>query len=62
MVTTQLGGGDPVTVMDVSRVVLEAIAAKFEGRLLDCHTARHGVAHAAFTLIEMELRKGSAAY
>jgi hypothetical protein len=29
--------------------------------ILDCHTARHGLAHAAFTLIEMELKEVSAA-
>jgi hypothetical protein len=42
-------------------VVLKALAVEFEGRVLDADTARHGLAHAAFTLIEMHLREISAA-
>jgi hypothetical protein len=41
----------------VSAVVLKAQAAEFGDRVLDADTARHGLAHAAFMLIEMHLRE-----
>jgi hypothetical protein len=37
---------EPITVPEVSQVVLEAIALAFGDRPLDCHTARRGLAHA----------------
>jgi len=46
--------------MEVSAVVLKALAAEFGDRVLDADTARHGLAHAGFTLIEMHLREVSA--
>lgn len=48
--------GEPVTVAEVSAAVLRAIATEFDGRPLDADTARHGLAHAAHELINVELR------
>ena len=54
-----LGKGEPVTVLEVSSAVLKALAAEFGHRVLDCDTARHGLAHASFTLIQMHLKEVS---
>lgn len=48
---------DPVTVAEVERAVLKAIAETFGDRPLDVETAKKGLAHAGFTLIEMHLRE-----
>lgn len=54
------GGQGPLEVGSASghggnSVVLKALA--FGDRVLDAGTARHGLAHAAFTLIQMHLRE-----
>ncbi len=56
-ITTRRGSDEPITVMEVSAVVLKALAAEFGDRVPDADTARHGLAHAAFTLREMHLRE-----
>lgn len=48
---------EPVTVAEVEQAVLKAIAEKFGDRPLDVDTAKKGLAHAGFTLIEMHLRE-----
>jgi hypothetical protein len=41
--------------------VLKALAAEFGSRTLDVDTARHGLAHAAFDLIQLHLKEVSTA-
>jgi hypothetical protein len=44
---------EPISVLEVSTVVLNALAAESGDRPLDVGTARHGLAHPAFDLIQL---------
>ena len=48
---------EPLTVEEVSKVVLTAIVYAFGDRPLDVDTARKGLAHAGFELIQIALRE-----
>jgi hypothetical protein len=51
---------EPVTVREVADVVLKALATAFGDRPLDTDTARRGLSHAAFDLIQLELGEAAA--
>lgn len=47
----------PVTESEVTQAVLECLAGKFKGRILDQGVARRGLAQAAFELIQIQLKE-----